>query len=174
VNDKKVGFRLKRILRATFYVGPLLLWMVLIFSLSTHAGSMQSTSGLLTAFVQWIAPDLAASLTSTQWLHVEQLLRKAAHLLEYAILMLLSARAFQYGRDNLQMRSVLLGFVLSSLYAVTDEVHQSFIPSRTALAADVLIDIAGVTIAAIFLLFWAAVKSVERRLKTSSRASGRR
>jgi VanZ family protein len=88
--------------------------------------------------------------------------------------MLLSARAFQYGRDNLQMRSVLLGFVLSSLYAVTDEVHQSFIPSRTALAADVLIDIAGVTIAAIFLLFWAAVKSVERRLKTSSRASGRR
>ncbi|HXG24630.1 MAG TPA: VanZ family protein [Chthonomonadales bacterium] len=163
-----------RVLRAIFYIGPLLLWMGILFSMSTDVGSMQSTSGFIAVFVKFIAPDLAASLTPVQWEHVERVIRKAAHLFEYAVLMLLAVRAIQYGRPHLRTRSVLIAFVITALFAVTDEIHQSFVPSRTALPTDVLIDITGATIATVLLLIWVGIRHVERLLKGSTGAASRR
>lgn len=163
-----------RILRAIFYIGPLLLWMGIIFRMSTDAGSAQSTSRLITAFVKFIAPDLAASFTPAQWGHLDRVIRKAAHLFEYAVLMLLAVRAIQYGQPNLRARSVIMAFLISALFAITDEIHQSFVPSRTALPTDVLIDITGATIATVFLLLWVGIKHVEGLLKASSGTGSRR
>jgi len=64
-------------------------------------------------------------------------LRKPAHTTEYAILGLLLLRAT--GRMS-------VAFVLATLYAVTDELHQSFVAGRHASPLDVAIDTAGVAL----------------------------
>jgi VanZ family protein len=63
------------------------------------------------------------------------LLRKLAHAAEYAVLGLLLLRAL--GRE---LPAVAIGIA----YAVTDEVHQTFVSGRHGAAYDVLIDTAGV------------------------------
>jgi VanZ family protein len=67
----------------------------------------------------------------------DTILRKGAHMTEYAILGLLLLRAL--GRE-------LPAFALGIAYAVTDEIHQHFIRGRHASPVDVLIDTAGVAI----------------------------
>jgi hypothetical protein len=62
-------------------------------------------------------------------------LRKAAHLTEYAILGALLVRA---------LRSAPLALLAGSAYAVTDEVHQVFVSGRHGSPLDWLIDTIGV------------------------------
>lgn len=64
-------------------------------------------------------------------------LRKLAHLTEYAVLGALLQRAL--ARPGL---AILIG----GLYATTDEIHQHFVPGRHAAWYDVVIDTIGVTI----------------------------
>ena len=74
-------------------------------------------------------PSLATGLGT--W---DLVLRKLAHGVEYAVLGLLLARAVPE----------LPAFAGGLLYAVTDELHQSFVPGRQAALLDVAIDAAGV------------------------------
>ena len=64
--------------------------------------------------------------------------RKGAHATEFAILGALLAWALR-GRS-------LWAFLIGVTYAVTDEVHQLFVPGRAGQVTDVLIDSAGVLI----------------------------
>jgi VanZ family protein len=77
-------------------------------------------------------PDLGTGLGT--W---DLILRKLAHTAEYAILGALLMRAV--GRE-------LPAAAIGIAYAVTDEVHQSFVRGRHAAAYDVLIDAVGVLI----------------------------
>lgn len=77
-------------------------------------------------------PDLGTGLGG--W---DLVLRKFAHAAEYAMLGALLARAT--GR-------VGLAFALGTLYAVSDEIHQSFVPGRMGSSLDVAIDAVGVAI----------------------------
>jgi VanZ family protein len=77
-------------------------------------------------------PDLGTGLGG--W---DLLLRKLAHAAEYAVLGALLLRAL--GRE---LPAVLAGVA----YAVTDEMHQAFVPGRQGAALDVLVDAAGVLI----------------------------
>ena len=72
----------------------------------------------------------------------DTILRKGAHMTEYAILGLLLLRAL--GRE-------LPAFALGIAYAITDEIHQHFVRGRHASPIDVLIDTAGLAIG-IFLV----------------------
>ena len=77
-------------------------------------------------------PDLGTGLGG--W---DLVLRKLAHAAEFAVLGLLLVRA---------LRRPLLAFWLGTVYAVTDELHQSFIPGRVGSPLDVAIDAAGVAV----------------------------
>ena len=72
----------------------------------------------------------------------DTILRKGAHMTEYAVLGLLLLRA---------LSRELPAFALGIAYAITDEIHQHFVRGRHASPVDVLIDTAGVAIG-IFLL----------------------
>ena len=67
----------------------------------------------------------------------DTILRKGAHMTEYAILGLLLFRAL--GRE-------LPALALGIAYAITDEIHQHFVRGRHASPIDVLIDTVGVAI----------------------------
>ncbi|MEW6040854.1 MAG: VanZ family protein, partial [Elusimicrobiota bacterium] len=66
-------------------------------------------------------------------------LRKIAHLLEFAILCVLLFRAIESSGKKNKFWPVFLSFT----YAITDEIHQYYIPGRYTSLIDVLIDTAG-------------------------------
>jgi VanZ family protein len=114
---------------------PVLLWMVFIFISSTDLMSAEHTSRFIGPFLRWFAPAISdASIAS-----VQLFVRKCAHLAEYAILSALLLRALR--QHLLAARSV--AFALAALYAVLDEIHQSFVPSRTGSPWDVVTDSIG-------------------------------
>ena len=80
----------------------------------------------------------------TGWGIWDLILRKAAHITEYFILTVLLYRAF---KGSFNLSSVYLSlwtFSLSFLYAVSDEIHQAFVPTRDPSAKDVFIDTIGI------------------------------
>jgi len=90
-------------------------------------------------------PDLGTGLGG--W---DLVLRKLAHAGEYAVLGALLVRAT--GRAG-------TAFGLGLLYAVSDEVHQLFVPGRHGSPIDVAIDAAGV---ALGIVLWQSARA--RRL----------
>ena len=85
----------------------------------------------------------------------DAVLRKAAHMVEFGLLWFLWWRALGYG-SQLVPAAIAIG------YAVTDEIHQSFVRDRVGSPVDVLIDTAGVLLAMLAV----------RRLRTRRRRSG--
>jgi VanZ family protein len=77
-------------------------------------------------------PDLGTGLGG--W---DLLLRKLAHAAEYAVLGALLQRALS--RPG-------LAFALGLAYAISDELHQSFVPGRAGSPLDVALDATGVAV----------------------------
>jgi VanZ family protein len=114
---------------------PVLLWMIFIFIGSTDLMSAEHTSRFIGPFLRWFAPDITDATIAA----IQLLVRKCAHVMEYAILSALLLRALR--QHLLAARSV--AFVLAALYAVLDEFHQSFVLSRTGSLWDVVTDCIG-------------------------------
>ena len=66
--------------------------------------------------------------------------KKVAHLAEYAVLYALFLPATE--------KKWVLSFALTMIYAVSDEIHQSFVPGRTAAVYDLAFDFSGAAISA--------------------------
>jgi VanZ family protein len=75
--------------------------------------------------------------------------RKLVHFGEYALLCFLWWRLLRPGMPA--GRAALLAFVVSSLYAATDEFHQSFVDGRHGTPVDWAIDTAGAGLVALAL-----------------------
>ena len=99
--------------------GPVLVWMavIFIFSAQSHPPFVPGGSGL------------------------SYFIRKAGHFTEYAILAIVCRRAMGARRG-----AWLIVLILASVYAVSDEWHQSWVPGREALVGDWLIDSAGAAV----------------------------
>lgn len=65
--------------------------------------------------------------------------RKAAHLVEYGVLAFLTLRALM-ASGVLRQKALRGALVFCLFYAVSDEVHQSFVPGRYGKARDVALD----------------------------------
>ncbi|HZE73535.1 MAG TPA: VanZ family protein [Pyrinomonadaceae bacterium] len=119
---------------------PLALWMVFISIASTSEFSGANTSRIIRPLVLWLFPG--TSEATLQIVHFS--VRKLAHFTEYAVMGFLAARAFSTSSsESLKRRWFLIGFGLIVIYALLDEYHQSFVPSRTASIYDSMIDSAG-------------------------------
>ena len=94
---------------------PLLAWMAAIFFMSDQPKTSIPSFGV--------------------W---NTLIKKGAHFLAYALLALLALRGTGGGK-----RPYLWALLITSLYAISDEYHQTFIPGRHGQLMDVLIDSAG-------------------------------
>jgi len=76
---------------------------------------------------------------------------KVAHTSFYFVLCWFSRRAFRFqnASDWLRKYSLLIAFLFATLYGVSDEIHQRFVPGRTFDYFDMLADATG---AGIFVL----------------------
>lgn len=134
---------------------PPFVWIALIFSASADPRSYEHSGELLGYFeplLHWLFPSLSPAQLET----IHHLFRKCAHLCEYAVLALLLWRAIRQPVKNDRLpwnwTEARLALLIVMLYAATDEFHQIFVPSRTALVSDVFIDTVGGT-AGLFALW---------------------
>ena len=131
------------------------LWAGVIFFMSAHTGSDFDGTGPLAAIKRWLV-GLVAPIFGPD----TDIVNVAAHFTEYLIfgvLLVVAARrtwpALGWGK------LALVAVALASLYAVTDEFHQSFVPGRMCDPADWLTDTLGATLGA-----GAAVLALEKML----------
>ncbi|MBA3284596.1 MAG: VanZ family protein [Nitrosopumilus sp.] len=106
----------------------------------------------------WIPPlalmALIFFLSSQQSIQVSQqdtvdfLAHKLVHVVMYAVLYFLVFRAFyslqKTGKPTTQ--TYVLAVVISILYGASDELHQTFVPTRTGTVRDVFIDTLGIVL----------------------------
>lgn len=137
-----------------FFLPALLIFqMLFIFAMSSFGHTSSDAQSNL--FVDFIAQNfphvrhgLENNLISLSTLIF--LVRKTAHFTEYAILGALFYLNFrQLPKLNSRPKKILLPIVFSFLYACTDELHQIFVPGRSAQFRDVLIDTLGASFGAI-------------------------
>jgi len=83
---------------------------------------------------------------TTGWGTWDFILRKIAHMAEYFILVFLLYRAFKGSFNLPAFYLTIWPLVISFLYAVSDEFHQSFVPTRDPSLKDVFIDSVGIIV----------------------------
>ena len=126
----------------------MLLLYLLIFTFSEQDGEQ---SGNLSALVSQICVDFLNLLSGGRWtelflqelaIYFENPVRKLAHFTEYAILgILIDIFLSQWMRKGKRFYGTLILWIFLS--AVSDELHQYFVPGRWASPLDVLLDTCG-------------------------------
>lgn len=133
-----------KLMKKTVPLLALLAWMGVIYLFSDQANSNESTLEIFGSFNYFA--------------------RKIAHMTEYAILFLLFLWNFKTNLTAIEhshsWMMPLIALLASAAYAGSDEWHQSFVPGRSALFSDVLIDTAGAGIA---MLSYAALKRLGQK-----------
>jgi VanZ family protein len=143
---------------------PLLLWLGVIFIGSTDLMSAEHTSRFIVPFLRWLKPDISPENLAS----IHFIVRKGAHLSEYAVLALLLLRTAICMTNRKRPISILClsVWVVCVFVAATDEFHQTFIRSRGASIRDMMIDsagaIIGLIIGAIFGMSQARSTSLEK------------
>lgn len=125
-----------------FSWAAVILWMMLIFHLSSQAAedSNRLSTGIteiIVKTIEMVAPEADFDLGS-----FNHLVRKNAHFFAYFVLGILVINAVKRSRA-LGYRGLLLAAGVCLLYAVSDEIHQLFIPGRGGQVKDVIIDSVG-------------------------------
>lgn len=124
------------------------LWAAVIFFMSAHTGSDFDGEGPLAAVKRWLVGFVAPVFgPETDVVNV------AAHFTEYLVFGALLFAALRCTWPSASLgRLALAAVALASLYAVTDEFHQSFVPGRLCDPADWLTDTLGATLGAVMVL----------------------
>ena len=114
----------------------LFFWLILIFTFSNQTGSV--STGLSDQVLSFLPKFIDSELLSF-------IVRKCAHFFEYFILAILTLNVCK-NYAAISKKQLIITILFCFLYAISDEFHQSFIPDRTPLVGDVLIDSCGVIV----------------------------
>ena len=114
-------------------------WTIVILWAGSDSYSAARTSRYLLPLVRWLLPDASFQ---THW-EVLVFLRKAAHVVEYAILAWLAWLALFTSWRGTLLRSAGLALVWVLGIAAFDEIRQGFVDSRTGSIFDVALDVTG-------------------------------
>lgn len=134
------------ILRAILVI-LLILQMWIIFGFSNQNGDESGTiskriTQMITKNIKAIQ-ELDTEEKEKILTKIEYFIRKLAHFSLYTVIGLLSiSLMFTYKIKTKKQIAISLGIGL--LYAISDEIHQSFIPDRAPMLGDVVIDFSGV------------------------------
>ncbi len=145
----------------------LVLWITVIFVMSSQpaAESSKTSSKFVIKIIDVIYRDFEnfsakrqANITNI----ITLLVRKSAHFLEYFILGLLSAGVATTYKDKKHSLNFVWAALFCVVYAISDELHQYFVPGRACRLLDVCIDSMG----SIFAVAFIALLTFAIRYKT--------
>ena len=136
-----------------------LFWMVFIFIFSAQPAerSSQNSDGIVNQIIENGYPEFSdqnpeeqASIRNT----ITVIVRKSAHLGEYALLsILIYAFCTSFKSDFVSRHKWWIAFAISVVYAASDEIHQLFVPGRSGEVRDVLIDSLGAAIGIVIISY---------------------
>lgn len=144
----------KRIVKVILWILMLTLMSVIFYFSNQEAVKSSKTSSETIRFIMKIVMPDYETTPESELAEIEtsvtKLVRKLAHFSIYGGLGFLSLLTFS--RYNLSRRKLYtVSAVFCFLYAVSDELHQYFIPGRSCEALDVLIDFSGSVCGMVFL-----------------------
>ena len=152
--NKSIKFKKNLIFKRVLFLIMLVMTFYVIFSFSAQTGEESgSLSEKITSFIVEIISKVKAMDIKQKTYYIGKLhpiVRKLAHFSIYAIVGF-STMGFMCTFDIRNIFKVIVSFSVGVTYAVTDEVHQYFIPGRGPSIIDVGIDSLGV-ITGIFIL----------------------
>ena len=123
--------------RAWFPVG---LALLMIAMESTEYLGSNYTSGPL----RWLWQHVFGPVRETTWDLIHHIIRKTGHFTGYGLVALTWLRALWMTFPRLNFfQTATLALLGTALTASSDEIHQTFLPNRTGLASDVLLDCCG-------------------------------
>ncbi len=131
--------------------GPVLLWAIVIFILSTELFTAAQTGRFIMPVLHWMFPRESKN-TLWIWHHY---IRKSGHVIEYAVLSWLTWRALRNGRHGSWAGLAAATIFLCALYASIDEFHQIFVPGRGPSVHDVMLDTLAATVLQILIALYA-------------------
>lgn len=123
----------------------LILWMIGVFILSNFPANISAgqSSSILEKI---IFPILDMVLENNEYLYniIQIFIRKSAHLTLYILggMIIFNFLYNYFSNLNITKYSIVFG----GIYAITDEIHQYFVPGRSMQITDILIDFIGVLI----------------------------
>lgn len=126
--------------------GLLLLWMAVIFYLSSQEAndSTATTNFVLDILYKGYCLLIKNPLDINNFaIMLFKPVRKIAHLSEFAILGIL---VYLVVKEYNNKHTIIIATALSLVYAISDEIHQIFVPGRACTLIDVLIDLSGAVI----------------------------
>lgn len=124
------------------------LWMIVIFAFSAQPAqqSSQVSSSLAYRIAKWqndlFRYEKSEAELCDQSESMQLVIRKGAHMTEFAILALLLYLYLKYYPLS-KKQTALLALGITIGYAATDEFHQLFVPGRAGRLSDVCIDSLG-------------------------------
>ena len=134
-----------RILWAWVWVG---VCIAVIWTLSGESFSGGATSSMLSPLFRWLFPDFGPR---DLW-ELHFWVRKSAHVVEYAVLAMLSFRALRLSLHLPLLRVIGLALLIVVSVAGVDELRQSFLPTRTGAMSDVLLNFVGGGLGVVFVV----------------------
>ena len=135
-------------LRAWF---PVLIGVLVIATESTEYFGADHTTGPL----RLVWEHIFGAVSSARWELIHHYIRKTGHFTGYGLIALAWLRAFWMSLPRLSFfQNASLALLGTALTASADEIHQTFLPNRTGLARDVVLDCCGAIVMqlAFFLL----------------------
>ncbi len=149
--------------------GLVIAWMIIIFlfSAQTATESSKTSQSVSYRIAKWQNDLFGQERTEEELLQqaegMQLVIRKGAHMSEYALLALLllfHLECYSFSKK----KTILLALGCTVCYAATDEFHQLFVPGRAGRVTDVCIDSIGGLAGVIFytiLSFFRRIKSGE-------------
>ncbi|MDR6999337.1 VanZ family protein [Neobacillus niacini] len=117
-------------------------------------------------FFKWVLRVLPALYMAAIWIQssfssdhfvrlpeegLDNTIKESLHLVEFAILYVLLVLAFLSWRAGLGARLNVACAVFAALYGISDEIHQSFNPARSASLFDIFKDFVGISVCFYFV-----------------------
>ena len=129
--------RAKKHLKGTIVV--LIMAMIFYLSAQVASNSTEMTEGVIDIFLNIFGIEQRELFRDVIFMP----LRKSAHFLIY---FLLGAASFSFVKDECKTgykNSVIISLIFCALFAISDEIHQYYVPGRSCEVRDMLIDTTG-------------------------------
>jgi len=147
----------------------IIIWMAVVFLFSNQGGTKSSgTSTRVTELIVDIVEKVNNKEYNLEEIHrTEMVIRKLAHYTIYMVGGFLIMN-YAYSTSQTRKKQICWSLFFGMFYAITDEIHQYFVPGRSARIFDVGIDTLGVITGV--LIYMTLMKLINKIYVKSSKA----
>lgn len=144
----------------------LISWMGLVFYFSSEVGNESSTTSgnTIRKIITFFNDDIKVEELNYIVEIYQPLVRKMAHFTLYTVggfLIFNFINKFKISK----LKKIIISILIGVIYAITDEIHQYFVPGRSSKLLDVIIDSGGIIVGVlIFIILFKIIRIIQEKL----------